>query len=420
MLHSQASRIDRILVVDDSPDNLMLVQATLESSRYEIIFAEDGKTALAKVEKFLPDLIMLDVMMPEMDGYEVTQHIRQNKKLSHIPILLITADERSSVVKGLDVGADDFIRKPFDIDELLARVRSLLRLKHSIDEREQLSRQREDFVSRLTHDLRTPLVAADRMLQLFQQDAFGEISSEMHAAIDSMIHSNKNLLQMVNTLLEVYRHEAGYKELNFSACNLREVVQDVARELVPLANEQGLALTTRFEGNGESADQNDGATPAMTIMGDRLELHRVLANLVGNAIKFTDQGFIEIRLIENPLSNVTNGTTQITNTNVTNGANQTTQWVTIEVKDTGVGISPEDQVTLFERFRRGGHKRAGSGLGLYLSRRIIESHKGTIDVQSELGQGSLFTVRLPVHQSSNVHRDSATLPPTKQGGVRDG
>lgn len=117
-------------------------------------------------------------MMPGMDGYEVTRRIRGNPELKkiYIPILLITAFHESSVVEGLDVGADDFIRKPFDTDELLARVRSLLRLKESLDEQRKMARQREDFVSRLTHDLRTPLVAADRMLYLFQEEAFCKIS----------------------------------------------------------------------------------------------------------------------------------------------------------------------------------------------------------------------------------------------------
>lgn len=372
MVSNQAPRIPRILVVDDSPDNLFLVQTALEEGGYDISLAEDGKTALALVDRLQPDLILLDVMMPEMDGYEVTERIRSNDKLPYIPILLITAHERSSVVKGLDVGANDFIRKPVDVDELLARVRSLLHLKHTIDEREHMIRQREDFVSRLTHDLRTPLVAADRMLMLFQDEAFGEISQDMHTAVDSMVRSNRNLLQMVNTLLEVYRHEAGCKTLTFSSFELDVLVKEVVQELMPLAKERGLELSAEVESGSFST----------TIMGDRLELHRVFTNLVGNAIKFTDKGSVKILLTG-------------ASANQTNHAAQPQRWVQIEVKDTGAGISAKDQETLFERFQQGEHKRSGSGLGLYLSRRIIESHHGTIEVKSELGQGSTFIVRLP-------------------------
>ncbi|MBF2003705.1 MAG: hybrid sensor histidine kinase/response regulator [Synechococcales cyanobacterium M58_A2018_015] len=370
--------IDRILAVDDSPDNLFLVQTILEDKGYQVSLAEDGMTALAMIEKSPPDLLLLDVMMPGMDGYEVTRRVRQNAdRWGFIPILLITAHQQSSVVEGLDAGADDFIRKPVDVDELLARVRSLLRLKHSIDEREQMARQREDFVSRLTHDLRTPLVAADRMLNLFLQDAFGPTPADMREPLEVMIRSNKNLLQMVNTILEVYRHDAGSKTLTFAACDLYELIAEVMQELHPLAAEREIALTMAMvgtEGNPQPAP-NQG----LIIWGDRLELRRVFTNLIGNAIKFTDQGSVTIDLRAEANAE----------------ALSTTQWVSVTVKDTGAGIPPEDQKSIFERFRQGDHKRAGSGLGLYLSRRIVEAHHGTITLQSQVGEGSQFTVRLP-------------------------
>lgn len=354
-------KIDRVLVVDDSPDNLFLVQSILDEEGYESVLVEDGATALAKIEEWPPDLVLLDVMMPGMDGFEVTKRIRQDPTLPYIPILLITAYDQASVVQGLDSGADDFIRKPVEVDELLARVRSLLRLKHSVDERDAIARQREDFVSRLAHDLRTPLVAADRTLALMQQGVLGEPSPVMREAIAIMARSNHNLLEMVNNLLEVYRHEAGRKTYSFSGLNLGELLAEVVEELNPLARDKGLSLICQLE-------DKSGAN----VKGDRLELHRVLTNLIGNAIKFTDKGSIAIRLETSPNE------------------------VRIEVEDTGPGISPEDQKTLFDRFRQGSHKRAGSGLGLHLSRRIIETHQGTIEVRSQLGQGSVFAMRLPV------------------------
>jgi two-component system, sensor histidine kinase and response regulator len=377
MSRPQSPRIDRILAVDDSPDNLFLVQTILEDKGYQVSLAENGPSALAQIEKSPPDLLLLDVMMPGMDGYEVTRRVRQNQiRWGFIPILLITAHQQSSVVEGLDAGADDFIRKPVDMDELLARVRSLLRLKHSIDEQQQMSRQREDFVSRLTHDLRTPLVAADRMLNLFLQDAFGEVSSDMKEAIEVMIRSNKNLLQMVNTLLEVYRHDAGSKTLTFAPVNLQEVIQEIVQELEPLVQSQGLTLqidcTSQTESNAN-----------LVVLGDWLELRRVLTNLVGNAIKFTDAGSITIRLLKD---------------NAVEEGQRPTAWVRLEVEDTGAGIAAEDQAMLFERFRQGDHKRAGSGLGLYLSRRIVEAHRGTIEARSQVGEGSLFTIRLPMYE----------------------
>ncbi|BAY96597.1 response regulator receiver signal transduction histidine kinase [Tolypothrix tenuis PCC 7101] len=370
---AENSKVFRILAVDDTQDNLILVQTILESEGYEIELVSDGLSALKKVEQSSFDLILLDVMMPGMDGYEVTRRIRGNPELKkiYIPILLITAFHESSVVEGLDVGADDFIRKPFDTDELLARVRSLLRLKESLDEQRKMARQREDFVSRLTHDLRTPLVAADRMLYLFQEEAFCKISPEMKQAISVMIRSNQNLMQMVNTLLEVSRFEAGKKTLNWESCDLKETAQEVVSELNPLAMEKQLTLkvdTHKLDSLGDKAG---------VVMGDSLELRRVLSNLVGNAIKFTDTGGVKIRLSEEPYGP------------------QKQTYLTIEVEDTGYGIAPEDQATIFERFRQGKNKRSGSGLGLHLSSRIVEAHGGKIEVNSVIGQGSKFTVHLP-------------------------
>jgi signal transduction histidine kinase len=366
MTYSAASP-DKILVVDDSPDNVFLISTILEEDGYIVSTAENGSTALAKIKESSFDLVLLDLMMPGMDGYEVTRRIRANKELRFMPILLITAHDSPNVAQGLDLGADDFIRKPVTVDELLARVRSLLRLKHSIDERDEIARQREDFVSRLTHDLRTPLVAAERMLELLLQGALGELSPQMNEIITIMGRSNTNLLEMVNTLLEVYRFEAGRKALAFLPVDVDKLLQEVAGELAPIAQPKGLTIKLEVEKNLNQS----------TVKGDRLELHRLFTNLVGNAIKFTDKGGVTIKLK--------------TTNNIDEG-------IIVEVVDTGVGIPPEEQATLFERFRQGSHKRSGSGLGLYLSRRIVEAHQGRIYVSSEVGKGSVFSVSLPFKQ----------------------
>ncbi|MDX2242017.1 MAG: response regulator [Leptolyngbyaceae cyanobacterium bins.302] len=371
------SRPDRILVVDDVYDNLLLIENILDDEQYSIELASDGFSALAAIDREPPDLVLLDVMMPEMHGYEVTRRIRDNDKLlSYVPILLVTAHDQTSAVEGLDAGADDFIRKPFDTEELLARVRSLLRLKHSIDEREEMLRQREDFVSRLTHDLRIPLVAADRMLHLFLQETYCPLSDDMKEALQVVIRSNDNLLQMVNTLLEVYRHDAGQKKLTLVPCNIKQLCQDVVQELNPLAQAKNLELTLETDAASE-ADAKE-----IKVLADQMELRRVFSNLIGNAIKFTDRGSIRIRLNQSE-HNPTDLTV------ISNG------WVTIAVQDTGAGIPLEDQAVIFERFRQGRNRRADSGLGLYLSRRIVEAHQGKIQVESKLGEGSTFTLYLP-------------------------
>jgi two-component system, sensor histidine kinase and response regulator len=370
---AKPTKVDHILVVDDSADNSFLIQSLLQEEGYHIDIAENGEEALTKINQSYPDLILLDVMMPVMDGYEVTRRVRQNTSLPFIPILLITAYDQLSVARGLDIGADDFIRKPVEFDELLARVRSLLRLKHSVDERDQIARQREDFVSRLTHDLRTPLVAADRMMGLISQGVMGEMTAEMQEAIDIMSRSNQNLLTLVNTLLEVYRYEAGRKTLNFSPVDLAVLVGEVVKELSPLVREKKLALALQVP---------EGET--LLVKGDRLEIYRVFTNLVGNAIKFTDEGQISLSI--QPAIGVTR-----------HQPHRPHSLIQVEIRDTGTGIPLDEQASLFESFTQGKHKRSGSGLGLHLSRRIVEAHQGSIAVCSEVGKGSQFTVVLPAY-----------------------
>jgi two-component system, sensor histidine kinase and response regulator len=365
---SKPRQPDRILLVDDSPDNLFLIQSLLQGEGYTIALAENGAEALEKVPTFKPDLLLLDAMMPVMDGYEVTKRLRQDPIYPFIPILLITAYDQVSVARGLDIGADDFIRKPVEFDELLARVRSLLRLKHSVDEREAIAQQREDFVSRLTHDLRTPLVAADRMLMLLTQEAMGPISDEVKEALEVTSRSNQNLLQLVNTLLEVYRYEAGRKTLNFNQVDWIALAQDVIAELSPLAIDKGLAIDLIHIPDSQA-----------WVEGDRLELRRVLTNLIGNAIKFTDYGSIKVQV----------------STKQAQAGSIAAKIVQVQIQDTGPGIPPEEQPTLFASFVPGQHKRSGSGLGLHLSRCIMEVHRGTITVESQVGRGSIFTMRMP-------------------------
>ncbi len=341
-----------ILVVDDTPDNLVLLQMALGRAGYALVSIQDGASALEQIQAYPPELLILDVMMPGMSGYEVTQRIREDLPLSYLPILLITAHESSSVVKGLDLGADDFIRKPIRLDELLARVRSLLRLKHSID-------QRENFVSCLTHDLRTPLVATDRILQLIQQGTYGEVTPAIQEMLGHVVRSNGDLLDMLNTLLEVNCYENNKKSLSFTAFNLQQLVADVVTALTPLATAKDLQIQQTWTANPE------------TMVGDRLEIQRVLTNLIGNAIKFTDAGGIEVR------------------------ATSEGPQIILEVEDSGIGIAPEDQDTLFDRFRQGNHKRSGHGLGLYLCHQIVQAHQGGIEARSQPQQGTVFILRLP-------------------------
>lgn len=341
-----------ILLVDDKPDNLLVLQLTLEEE-YTVKTASNGFDALSLIEESPPDLILLDIFMPEMDGYEVTEKIRANPNLPYIPILLITGHHKSKLVKGLDSGADEFIRKPFQIDELKARVRSLLRLKLSIE-------RRQDFIACLTHDLRTPIVAANRMLNLINKEVFGAVTPKMNEAINQIVTNNKNLLGMLNTVLEVNCYEFGEKYLNFIDFDFAELIKEIIEQLQPLTSNENLVIKMNI-------------SPAVqTVKGDRQELKRMFTNLIHNAIKFTKKGFIEIR------------------------AHQDEDCVIVEVEDTGIGIEPEQQATIFDRHTHNNSLSSNKGLGLYLCQQIITAHQGSISVKSKLNEGTTFTLKIPV------------------------
>ena len=373
----------KILVVDDDDVDRMAVCRALKTAGVEMAISEavDCRSAIAELKNTAFDCIFLDYRLPDRDGLSLIKDLRQNEVRTPIIVLTGQGDEQIAVDL-MKAGATDYLPKSKVSPDLLSRILRnavrLYRLEQEAEEakqqQEQMSRQREDFVYRLTHDLRTPLVAADRMLTLFKQNAFGEISPDMAEAIAMMVQSNQNLLQMVNTILEVYRHDAGQKTLSFSPYDLQPILQAIITELLPLAAEKGLLLTMQVDPE-EPEHQK-------VVMGDRLELRRLFTNLIGNAIKFTDTGSIEVCTTgssgDDPQHTLLD-----------------TPWVMVEVKDTGSGISLEDQESLFERFRQGEHKRSGSGLGLYLSRCIVEAHRGAIVAQSEPGKGSIFTVCLP-------------------------
>jgi len=233
---------------------------------------------------------------------------------------------------------------------------------------EEIALERQDFISHLTHDLRTPLVAADMMLKLFQKEIFCPLSLEMHEALIAMVRSNQVLMDIVNTLLEIHCYEAGSKAFTFIVCNLAEIVSEVVQELQPLSTEKGIILRLEAIPN------------QIKIMGDRLELRRMVTNLIGNSIKFTDIGYVEVNL----------------ETSKNSPDRVDRKLVIFTVKDTGFGMSKADQLTLFQRFRKGSHKQSGSGLGLHLAQRIVNIHQGTINVSSELGKGSQFAVQIPL------------------------
>lgn len=366
--------IKHILVVDDDEADRMLVRRTIKQNHPDItiIEAENCRSALVLILQQSFDCAFVDYNLPDGNGIEL---IGQFRTLGiKFPLIALTGQDNEQVIVDLmKAGASDYIKKnnvkPDIIYHILQQCMRLYQAEIAADEakqqREDLLEQREAFISYMTHDMQTPLVGANRMLELIQDDAFGVVSDSVKQKIDIIVHSNQDLLSMVRDLVEVYSYDTNLKQINRVPIDIRDLAQEVIQELNPLAVDRNLDL--------QLIVKKEALNYQVSI--DRLVLKRVLVNLIGNSLKFTETGYISLIItgssIDNPM-------------------------IKISVQDTGIGISSEDKVHIFERFRRGDHKRSNSGLGLYLCRRIVEKHNGTIHVESQLNQGTTFTILLPI------------------------
>jgi two-component system sensor histidine kinase/response regulator len=362
----------KILIVDDEAADRNTVRRLLKTSGMEtqITEAANYEEAKEKMSNNLFDCVLIDYLLPDQDGLTLVREIRQQGV--KVPLIILTGHgDEEIAVDMMKAGASDYLSK-FRLSALRLNqaVRNALRIYEAEQEaaiakqeKEHLAKQKEDFVARMTHDLRTPLVSANHILELFEEGLYGEITAEMSRVIQVIIRSNKNLLEIVNNLLEVYFHENGEKKLNFTKLKIVDLLEEVCQELAPLARDKELELSLNAENTGE-----------IFLTGDRLELRRVFSNLISNGIKFTEQGYVKIHLIP---------------------ATEEDAFVTIVIEDTGIGIAAEELPRIFDRLYSGSLESSTSGLGLYLSRRIIDAHGGTITVTSELERGSSFSVRLP-------------------------
>jgi len=362
----------KILIVDDEEADRRTVRRLLRTSGMEtqITEAANYEEAKEKMSNNLFDCVFIDYLLPDQDGLTLVREIRQQGV--KIPLIVLTGHgDEEIAVDMMKAGASDYLSKfrlsPSRLNQAMRNALRIYKAEQETviakQEKEHLAKQKEDFIARMTHDLRTPLLSANHILELFQEGLYGEITPEMSRVIQVIIRSNKNLLEMVSNLLEVYFHENGEKKLNLTKFKIVDLLGELCQELATLAGEKGLELSLNAENTGE-----------VFLTGDRLELRRVFSNLIGNGIKFTEQGYVKIDLI---------------------AATEEDAFVTIVIEDTGIGIAAEELPRIFDRLYSGSQESSTSGLGLYLSRRIIDAHGGTIIVTSELGRGSRFSVRLP-------------------------
>ncbi len=363
----------RILAVDDSLDNLVLLDRLLKRRGFDVVTASSGSECLTQSAFLHPDLIILDVAMPEMNGFETLKYLRENEMTRDIPVIFLTANSRDagSIEHGFALGADEYLTKPIDQDELIARVSSILRIVKAERRLEQL---KADFQSMLVHELRSPLSVIISVLELGVKGEFEGNIRDMKDLLATALKNSHKMLNLINDILDVAKFEAGKVQLSRQPGDFNSVVESSVARLRMLAREKGLELVVEEEKN----------IPICEFDNDKID--QTITNLVGNAIKYTPEGGkvtvrTYIRRFEGDLSTIHG------------------DFVAMDVEDTGTGISAEDIPHIFDRYRqaRAGESsgQKGTGLGLTIVKRVVEAHGGKVFVESSPGKGTKFTVAIP-------------------------
>lgn len=356
-----------ILIVDDQPDNLRLVADFLENYGVDVMLGHDGADGLVKAKLGQPDLILLDVMMPDMDGFVVCRRLKQESLTREIPVIFLTAlNEVEDKLKGFQAGGVDFLSKPLQELEVVARVDVHIKLYRARQRAEAAARAKSEFLANMNHEIRTPMNAVLGYASLLQEAALDRNSRSYLDAIQS---AGKTLLKLIDNILDLSRIDSGKLELDIRPTDVRSLLSDTARMFAPKAREKGVLLQT------DVAD----VIPRVLLM-DETRIRQILLNLVGNAVKFTHEGVIHVSV---------NGK-QLDNQDIE---------LQLQVRDSGIGISADQLGAVFEAFtQQRGQSHAdygGTGLGLAICARLADLMGGEIRVESELEKGSVFTVVLP-------------------------
>nr|WP_217385586.1 hybrid sensor histidine kinase/response regulator [Dolichospermum sp. UHCC 0259] len=391
-----------ILVVDDNAVNLKLLNHTLKSAGYNVKMEVNGLNVIPQVKNSIPDLIVLDIMLPDISGFEICEQLQSDPLTRGIPIIFMTAlADTVDKVKGLSLGAVDYITKPFQKEELLARVRTHLHLKKLIESLEtqnqelrQLTQRNEDlenrvaertaelkqalekekelnqlksrFITMASHEFRTPLAiiaSSSGILQKFS-DRLNEERKQEH--LQTIQHTIKHITQILDDVLMINRAEADKIELKLESADIIDFCHHLQAEIAASNNENTINFSVDL---GEEIMDN-----SLIIQFDKKLVRQIITNLLNNAIKYSpNHDLVKFNLTKSDDN------------------------IVFKISDHGIGIPETDQVKLFESFHRASNvgNIAGTGLGLSIVKKCVDLHKGKISIDSQIGKGTTVTVTIP-------------------------
>jgi signal transduction histidine kinase len=376
-----------ILVVDDTPENLELLSTMLKEQGLNVRCAINGSLALKVAESGWSDLILLDIRMPGMDGYEVCQKLKTAENTREIPVIFLSAlDDISDKKQAFAVGGVDYISKPFQVEEALARVTTHLQLRKlsktleqqvqertielskALEKAEAANIAKSQFLANMSHELRTPLNAIIGYSDILKEEAIDLRKENIFCPDLEKIHSAAHhLLGIVNNILDLSKIESGKMEIYLEKIEVASLLKDVIATIQPLIQKNANTLVVEYP---ESA---------WAINIDVFKVRQSLFNLLSNANKFTEQGKISLTISSS-------------------NENQR-DWIYFSVTDNGIGMSVEQIQKLFKPFTQADNSRTrkygGTGLGLVLTQKFCQMMGGEITVESQLGRGSSFTIKLP-------------------------
>lgn len=364
----------KILIVDDDRLNIRILAGILKTEGYVTAEADSGERGLQLYAEFRPDLVLLDVMMPGIDGFETCRRLRRTYGDDTAPIIFVTAKKDSDdVLEGLSAGGADYLPKPLKPKEVLARIRTHLQnqilseqQKHLVDQLSRANAAKNRFLGIAAHDLRNPLASIRGLAELLSEGAVGPLTPEQVELVDAISGAGQSMLDLVNELLDVATIEAGELKLHLQSHNL----SDLVAKSVAMTNMEAAKKQTRVA-------FLPPATPVTPLI-DPERIKQVIDNLLSNAVKYSPPGSAITALIE---EDRTGGT------------------CSFSVRDQGPGIPENERDKLFKDFSRlsslptGGEK--STGLGLAICRKIVDAHRGSIVAENLPERGCEFRVTLP-------------------------